>query len=53
MSYDEVSTESGPGSPREHLAWGGGCDRVPDRRQHGHWRGFKPVTTALGTDSWR
>jgi hypothetical protein len=25
---DEVSTGSGPGSPRGQPAWGGGCDRV-------------------------
>jgi hypothetical protein len=29
--YRRVSTGSGAASPREHLAWGAGCDRIKVR----------------------
>ena len=47
---EDVSTESGPGSPREQLAWGGGCDRVSISAASRLLESYL-VATALGTDS--
>src|SRR2546421_7135908 len=48
-SGHEVSTESGPGSPRGQPAWGGGCDRVMICAIVIS-RELRPVATAPGTD---
>ena len=47
---DEVSTGSGPGSPRGQPAWGGGSDRVQRTHDRGS-RSRDPVAIAPGTDS--
>src|SRR5882724_409925 len=48
---DEVSTGSGPGSPRGQPAWGGGCDRVTILAILILAISRDPVATAPGTDS--
>src|SRR5256714_5243693 len=41
---DEVSTGSGPGSPRGQPAWGGGCDRVDLSIDTSAWHGVNEAT---------
>src|SRR5260221_418573 len=46
LSSDEVSTGSGPGSPRGQPAWGGGTDRVRGQRVPGSTSSAYMLTTA-------